>query len=31
MVKGWECFAMFEGAPSKSCHTADYGKSPGME
>lgn len=31
MVKGWEWFAMFVGAPSKSSHTADYSKSPGME
>lgn len=31
MVKGWERFAVFEGAPLKSSHTADYGKSPGME
>lgn len=31
MVKGQERLVVFEGAPLKSNHIADYGRCPGME
>jgi len=31
MVKGRERLVMFEASPLKSNHSADYGRSPGME